>query len=129
MLFRSRVGQIVPRYRWLWDLAWQWRDAIDRLVDWGDAHADEAGEPSFAGFRDERLELDWIAQRSVEVLAVNYAIGPVEAAMLGLLVTGRRWAVLNALCDMGGFRRIVEAVTSEKKTAGMPATGPGSEAG
>lgn len=126
---RWRAGQIVPEYRWLWDLAWQWRDAIDGLVAWGDEHADEAGEPSFAGFADQRLELDWIASRSVEVLAANYVIGPVEAAMLGLLVTGRRWAVLNALCDMGSFRRIAEAAVGEKKTGDGPATGPGSPGG
>jgi hypothetical protein len=123
---RWRPGEVVAPLKPLWDLAWEWRDAIDGLTAYGAEHADESGQPVFDGFEDERLEADWLLDKSVFVLQTNYVIGRVEAAMLGLFVSGRRWSVLHALCDAGGLKRIVEAAQSEqKKTDGTPGTSAG----
>ncbi len=122
------AGEVVPEHRALWDLAWQWRDALDELCRWGDAHKDSGGNPQFDGFSDERMTADWIFSRSVHVLQTNYVVGQAEAAMLGLFVTGGQWTVLQALCDAQGLRQIMEGAVAEeqKKTAGSPDTTPGS---
>ncbi len=122
-------GDIVAEYRTLWDLAWEWRDAIDQLCAWGDEH-ERDGQPTFDGYADPRLEFNWIFSRSVQVLQTNYAIGPTEASSLGLFVTGRQWAILQALCDSQGLQKIMEGAVAEdqKKTDASPDTAVGSAA-
>lgn len=44
----------------------------------------------------------------VAALQINYRIGPVELAMLGLVGDAEAFAVAEALCDWGTFRKIVE---------------------
>lgn len=107
------VGNVVERYRSLYEIAIEWLDAKTSVFQWMDDHDGSADE-----YQDQRLELDWLFSRSVDVLAANYAIGPVESSFLGLFVTGSRFSVLDALIDEAGLAAIMRGAVDEQKKTG-----------
>jgi len=101
------AGDVVGRYRALWDLAVAWHD---HYFATDDEEADEA-DP-FTGpdaFHNAH-------QAALDALAHNYRLGPDEADLLGLLTQENIVAVLHALIDLPGRLQIVAA----KKKDGPP---------
>ena len=81
-------GDVVPRYRELWETACKWWDAINEAQV----------EPTAEG---ARLTLDFagIHDAAVVALAANYRVGRTEAAVLGLFDDRCVRDVLDALID------------------------------
>lgn len=75
----------------------------------------------FSGGKDEdghdlvELDLATIMQWSVETMAYNYRLGPIEFSRLGLLNNYNSTAILDALFDLDGLLELL-SVLNEKKT-------------
>jgi len=103
------TGGIVDTYRGLWEAATEWLEAKFAWFEYEEEHG------SFRGFDDERITDQWVYTKSCDALAANYMLGPVEAAMLGLFVTGCRWLVLDALIDQEGLSEIMRGAVDDQK--------------
>jgi hypothetical protein len=103
-------GEVLPRYRRLWDLALAWWDA--RLVS-AQANAN-VGETI-------RFDFDGLYGAAAECLAANYRLGPDEISMLGLFDSDSARKILDALIDLPTITALREEL--EKKTASPPADG------
>ncbi|MBE3131958.1 MAG: hypothetical protein IMZ55_00665 [Acidobacteria bacterium] len=82
-------GQVVARYRELWDLAAAWWEAF--LMG---GQRDETAEGTVM-----RFDFAGSADAAVRILACNYRIGRMEAAMLGLLDERSVSEILGAVID------------------------------
>lgn len=104
------VGDVVAAHASLWVLAQRFWDA--RLG----ALAESDGETI-------RFDFDGLHDAAVECLGANYAIGRIEAGMLGLFVTGSAVTILEALID---WPRVVEILKKTiDQTLEGSATSPG----
>lgn len=112
-----RIGSVVDQYRPLWSLA----------CDWAALRQGDAGEELA-----ERLNGRGRASAAVQVLAVNYRLGPCEVARLKLLTREHCEQILDYLIDQPSYEllvkkklaRLVSASTSPGATASTPATPP-----
>lgn len=110
------TGEVLPRYRALWDAAALWFDAKS------------------AAELEERMAIcrDVITREvALTAIAGNYRIGKAEAGMLGLLTEACEIEVCNALIDWPAWERYLQKKTgpdTSSSTAGPPAdiapTGP-----
>jgi hypothetical protein len=100
-------GGILPRYMQLWELACQWYDSRTH------AEIEEVGETTatvkFEFVRD-------VLDAAAAALAVNYRLGKVEIALLGLLTVDLAYTVLDLVVD---FPVLLEW---SKKNPAPPAT-------
>jgi len=113
-------GDVLPVYRFLWEIATDWFDAKAAL-------GQHVVEENPAGqFEDERFTDRWIFDAAVKVLSVHYHVGNLEVAMLKLFSSTAGMEVLDHLIDEPGYRAIVEAETLQKKTADGSSTDGGS---
>lgn len=91
-------GPVVEQYRGLWEIACQWFEVLLGAADGA-----------------MTMDFDDCCDEAVRALAVNYRLGRVEAALLGLLTVESVRSVLGALVDLPtieGWR------AGEKKTSG-----------
>ena len=89
-------GGVLPRFAEIWDLALRWEESRrTAAIAAGD---DDTGD----GTGDKIVTFDFqdTIAAAVTALAVNYAIGPAEAALLGLLSEELANEVLDALIDL-----------------------------
>lgn len=95
-------GPVLGRYQRLWDIACRWWDTLSRaeVIDEGD------------GAR-MRFDFDGLHAAAVDCLQAQYAIGPVECAMLGLLNEQAAVEVLNAVVDWPTLKRWIEKKTRD----------------
>jgi len=108
-------GEVEPVYARLWETAAAWLSArVDQAQ-----HVHDHG--STRGHTHEYFDDDWLFPRAVEVLAVNYRLGPVECDLAGLLTDRAAVDVLDAAIDTPG--RI--ALDEQKKTPDSASTPPG----
>ncbi len=98
-----QIGDVVPRYRWLWEIAGRWLDAR-----FGATETDDGISYDFDSLFDE----------AALVLQANYRIGRAEASLAGLFETATAKRVLDLLIDVPTF----EAVLKKKRAAG-PSSG------
>jgi hypothetical protein len=82
-------GEVVPRYRRLWQLALAWWDV--RL-----ASAPENAEIG----QTIQFDFDGLHDAAVECLAANYRLGPDEVCLLGLFDSDSARKILDALIDL-----------------------------
>jgi len=90
-----RPGPVVARFAPAWRICEAWMEAISGAAR-EDQAAGEAVQFDFAGLHGA----------AVALLAVNYRLGPCEAASLGLLTRDVCIQVLRAACDMPGLEAI-----------------------
>ncbi len=82
-------GDVVARYRGLWDLACRWYDLRMGALEAADGESDTI-----------EFEFDGLHESAIQVLAENYTIGATEADILGLLSEQHAVAILDALVDI-----------------------------
>jgi hypothetical protein len=81
----------MPRYQTLWDLTIQWNEV-------------RRGDPE-PGWTERWQQYDEQMNGACLALAANYAVGPVEVAMMGLLTIQHAKEVLDLVIDDPGFER------------------------
>lgn len=86
---RWSSGAVVEKFAPLWTLAARWEDTLVGTI--GDV-GDDRGEQITFEFQDA-------IESAVACLAVNYRVGPVECALLGLLTDDNWQKILHALID------------------------------
>ena len=103
------AGEVVAKYRPLWDTACRWQDARDGVQPGEDGQA--------------MVTFDNVIAAAVAVLAVNYHLSTAEVDLLGLLTTFEPARILDAAID---FEKQLEFA---KKNAGQPPENSSSDAG
>ncbi len=91
-------GDVVARYRGLWELACRWYDVRMAAVEAAAVEAEDEAEDE--GDVTVEFEFDDLHDSAVKVIAQNYLMGPTEADLLGLLSERHAIAVLDALVDV-----------------------------
>jgi hypothetical protein len=105
-----RPGDVVSRFRRLWDLS----------LAWWDVRADAASTTAEVG-ETVRFDFDGLHASAAECLAANYRIGAEEISLLGLFDSDSARKILDALIDLPTVVKLTEEM--EKKTASTPHAG------
>jgi hypothetical protein len=99
-------GKIVDRYRELWDVACAFWDAFTG-----------AGIVRQEGGVAVHMDFEEMMQGAVTAIAVNYRIGALETAMLGLFDEVNLGEILRAVIDWPVIERFVQKKSSEPAPA------------
>ncbi|MDI9598469.1 MAG: hypothetical protein QM323_03075 [Acidobacteriota bacterium] len=97
------IGDVVPRYRWLWEIAGRWLDARFGATETDDGIS---------------YDFDTLFDDAAAVLGANYRIGRAEASLAGLFETASAKRVLDLLIDVPTFEAVLK-----KKRAGAASSG------
>jgi len=89
---RWQVGRVVGRYAALWDVASRFFESI-----YAGGKIDDENPGVFS------FEFDDLIGAAVQVLAVNYRVGPVELSVLGAMSDAAAIAVMQAAVDWPTF--------------------------
>jgi hypothetical protein len=103
-------GEVIPRYRRLWQLNLSWWDVRVASVPADSAVGDMI-----------TFDFDGLHESAAECLAVNYRLGPDEISLLGLFDSESARKILDALIDMPTLVRLDEEL--QKKTENTAAGG------
>ena len=142
-------GDVLPRYRWLWELALGWFDVwweaffrVEESETDGEQEDDSQGPAARGEGRDSEktlalklYDLSELATAATAVLAANYRVGKTEVVMLGLFDgEGPMREILGALIDwpfvVSWFKKKADADSAAASSTGNgppdgpPATGP-----
>jgi len=118
-----QAGSVVATHAELWAIANDWWDVKIAIAEHQEQH------DTLDGFESDFLTDNYLHDAAVKVLAVNYAIGPAEASLLGLFDSSSAYEVLEHLIDKPGRDKIEEALVTEKKTLDSSATSGGQPVG
>lgn len=100
-------GDVVPRYRKLWDLGVSWWQS--RVASSEAEH--QVGETIHVAIDDPFAA-------AVECLAANYRVGPEEVALLGLFESNSDHRILDALVDLSSLVRLDEELKKKAQSQG-----------
>jgi len=125
---RWQPGPVLAKYAGLMALAERWTECRRQAAKLARQLHPEL-DPAVEDFDEPPAEIELIMDfqdyvaAAINVLAVNYVIGPAEVSMLGLLTDELCVEVLNLMIDLPGRLEL-----AEKKTAPVtPSTSAGSE--
>lgn len=114
---RWTSGPVLPVYRRFHEVAEAWFDDCLNAGNSAEAQDDGSYQVKLA------LKSD-VFESAVQVLSVNYAIGRIEAAMLGLLSEQKAFDVLNCAVDLPGLKELQKKTAAASASSASPA-GPG----
>ena len=97
------TGGVLPKYERLWKIAQKWWALMCTEITGDNAETEGPAVFDFDGENDA----------AVSVLAANYRVGAVEAAVLGLLNSQTVGAVLMALVDWPTWKKKLDTIASD----------------
>ena len=97
-------GPVAARFEKLWGYVTAWMEASYKVA------AGEKG--AYAGF-----DTAWQCAVIVEALSINYRVGSVEVAFLGLVESGTFLKVMDALCDLNTLEELQGKVDTPSAAA------------